>query len=262
MKRREIPTHLHVEDKLIAGLTVRQVLFLSVGVSVGYSLWLHLAWLAHVPALAHVAALTALLRVALAALPVLAMTICVLVRPAGRPLEDWLPVVLRYAVLPKAAVWRSAYPTREDEVSAAYSTRSPRLPRFDGAGEEAGDWPDLHLDGSDGEGARWDDEIEGPMSIGLDAGGAPPSFDRSAPRGDFLAAKDRRNTGQQRIGRMTGTQGSMHIAVRLASGARSARREGAAVTSSLADARMPADSTTPEGATSQQFDAGSKGGVQ
>ena len=107
MERRELPTHLHVEDKLIAGLTVRQVLFLSVGVSVGYSLWLHLAWLAHVPALAHVAALTALLRVALAALPVLAMTICILVRPAGRPLEDWLPVVLRYAVLPKAAVWRS-----------------------------------------------------------------------------------------------------------------------------------------------------------
>src|SRR5579859_2942603 len=75
--RHELPTHLHVEDRLIAGLTVRQTLLLSAGVSVSYSLWRHLAGLqlglqvALTPA--HATSLTALLamavRLALAALP-------------------------------------------------------------------------------------------------------------------------------------------------------------------------------------------------
>jgi len=116
MERRELPTHLHVEDKLIAGLTIRQVLFLCVGVSVGYSLWLHLSgvatatsiWLVHTPSLAGLAPLAQVARLVVSALPVLLMVICVLVRPADRPLEDWLLIALRYLSLPKAAVWRSS----------------------------------------------------------------------------------------------------------------------------------------------------------
>lgn len=114
MDRHELPTHLHVEDKLIAGLTVRQVLFLSVGLSVGYSLWLHVSSmaahlslvLAHRPRFAWLAPAPELCCLVLSALPVLVMVICILVRPAERPLEDWLLVALRYATLPKRAVWR------------------------------------------------------------------------------------------------------------------------------------------------------------
>ena len=114
--RHELPTHLQVEDRLIAGLTVRQTLLLAAGLSVSYSLWRHLAGVqlsiqaALTPA--HIAGLTALLvmavRLALAALPAGAFALVALARPADRPLEEWLVIVLRYMTLPKTLVWRSA----------------------------------------------------------------------------------------------------------------------------------------------------------
>ena len=114
--RHELPTHLQVEDRLIAGLTVRQTLLLSAGLSVSYSLWRHLAGLqlniqsALSPA--HMAGLTALLalavRLALAALPAGAFALVALARPADRPLEEWIVILLRYLALPKTFIWRSA----------------------------------------------------------------------------------------------------------------------------------------------------------
>lgn len=101
MNKYEIPTHLHVEDKLLGGLTVRQVLYVSVGLSLGYALWQHLQVLTRVgPA-------GVVLRVAICALPVLALLICGFAHPTGRPLEEWILAALRYATLPKVAVWRS-----------------------------------------------------------------------------------------------------------------------------------------------------------
>ena len=145
MERRELPTHLHVEDKLIAGLTIRQVLFLCVGVSVGYSLWLHLAgvataasvWLAHTPSLAMVAPLAQVVRLLVSALPVLLMVLFVLVRPADRPLEEWLLVALRYVSLPKAAVWRSSARVALLHEDSADAQGTPRAPRP--ADDERGD---------------------------------------------------------------------------------------------------------------------------
>lgn len=129
--RHELPTHLQVEDRLIAGLTVRQTLLLSAGLSVSYSLWRHLAGLqlsiqaALAPA--HVAGLTALLalaaRLALAALPAGAFALVALARPADRPLEEWVVITLRYLTLPKTLVWRSAGSVRHDAPSAP----APRL---------------------------------------------------------------------------------------------------------------------------------------
>ncbi|MDE3228290.1 MAG: PrgI family protein [Chloroflexota bacterium] len=117
--RHELPTHLQVEDHLIAGLTVRQTLLLSAGLSVSYSLWRHLAGVqlsiqtALTPA--HLAGLAALLalavRLALAALPAAAFALVALARPADRPLEEWLVIVLRYMTLPKTLIWRSAEAT-------------------------------------------------------------------------------------------------------------------------------------------------------
>lgn len=154
MERRELPTHLHVEDKLIAGLTIRQVLFLCVGVSVGYSLWLHLAgvataiatWLAHTPSLAMVAPLAQVARLVVSALPILLMVICVLVRPADRPLEDWLLVVLRYVSLPKAAVWRTSAQVatlQENTTNARGSHLPSSIPnREQGERDAEDDWDD------------------------------------------------------------------------------------------------------------------------
>ena len=41
----EIPTHLHVEDALIAGLTPHQLLRLVAGASIAYALWDQLTFL-------------------------------------------------------------------------------------------------------------------------------------------------------------------------------------------------------------------------
>jgi len=119
--RHELPTHLHVEDRLIAGLTVRQTLMVSAGISLGYSLWQQLAGLqlgiqallaqvagqqtSHVLGVATL--LSLLVRVTLAALPAGAFALLALARPADRPLEEWLVIALRYATLPKTLVWRS-----------------------------------------------------------------------------------------------------------------------------------------------------------
>ncbi len=126
--RRELPTHLHVEDKLIAGLTVRQVLILSVGLSLGYSLWLRLAglpaWLPHLlslPSQGVIVHLATGLRFLLGALPVVLAAACALLRPADRPLEDWAFVALRYLSLPKAAVWRPLPPWPDDGGSEWYA---------------------------------------------------------------------------------------------------------------------------------------------
>lgn len=114
--RHELPTHLQVEDRLIAGLTVRQTLLLSAGLSVSYSLWRHLAGLqlsiqtalapAHMTGLIALVALA--VRLALAALPAGAFALVALARPADRPLEEWGVITLRYLTLPKTLIWRSA----------------------------------------------------------------------------------------------------------------------------------------------------------
>jgi hypothetical protein len=97
-QRHEIPTHLNVEDRAFYGLSVRQVMYLTVGFSGAYALfneWPDLV----VPARLGLAAACLLFAAALA-----------LVRPSGRGFEEWAFVVLRYAAIPKRAVWRPAEP--------------------------------------------------------------------------------------------------------------------------------------------------------
>jgi len=92
----EIPTHLDVEDKVVFGLTVRQLLYLMVGLSLGYGLW------------EQQTALLPAVRLGLAGACVLAAAIFVLVRPFGRPLEQWLVAGACFVALPRQATWRPA----------------------------------------------------------------------------------------------------------------------------------------------------------
>jgi hypothetical protein len=90
----EIPTHLSVEDKVLLGLTVRQLLYLMVGCSLGYGFW------GQSP---HVAEG---LRLALAAACVLVAATFALIRPLGRSLEEWLVAGVCYAVTPRRTTWQ------------------------------------------------------------------------------------------------------------------------------------------------------------
>ncbi len=39
----KVPTHMSLPDKVVFGLTARQLLLLLIGCSLGYNLWLHLS---------------------------------------------------------------------------------------------------------------------------------------------------------------------------------------------------------------------------
>src|SRR5262245_55964892 len=100
--RHEIPTHLNVEDKAFFGLTVRQVMHLTIGFAGAYAVWSQ--W----PDL-HIA-----LRGGLAAAGLAQAVALALVRPGGRGLEEWIFVALHYVALPKASVWRPREPEPAD----------------------------------------------------------------------------------------------------------------------------------------------------
>ena len=108
MARHKIPTHLKVTDKVLLipvlgiGLTARQFLILLIGGSTSYSLWLRLFWMEHWST--PFGSLLHWLAVLLIACATLALA---LAQYAGRPLEEWLIVLLFYWRMPRVSVWRS-----------------------------------------------------------------------------------------------------------------------------------------------------------
>jgi hypothetical protein len=101
-QQHEIPTHLNVEDKVLFGLTVRQVLYLMVGCSIGYGVW------GQTP---HLAELT---RLALPLAIVLVAATFALVRPGGRPLEEWLVAAVCFLATPRVSTWQPRSALAED----------------------------------------------------------------------------------------------------------------------------------------------------
>jgi len=102
----EIPTHLHVEDALIAGLTPRQLLRLVAGASGAYAVWDQLALIPAGPR-AGMAVVVALLGVMFA-----------LIQPAGRPLDQWVFAAALFQVSPSHWRWgRTVDPEPEDTQS-------------------------------------------------------------------------------------------------------------------------------------------------
>ena len=90
----ELPTHLQVEDVLIAGLTARQLLRLMIGASLAYGVWDQAGWLPQDVRLG-VAVVLAVIGVLFA-----------LLLPGGRPLDQWLLAGVLFVVLPRRLVWR------------------------------------------------------------------------------------------------------------------------------------------------------------
>ena len=98
----EVPTHLNVEDKIVFGLSVRQFLYMLVGSSASYTLW------------QQAAATGDFVRVSLVALSLATTVAFALLRPAGRPLEEWLAALLVFAAAPRQSVWRPPEPDPAD----------------------------------------------------------------------------------------------------------------------------------------------------
>src|SRR5579864_9523238 len=100
-----VPTHLNVPDQVLTlwsfALSARQLLLLLVGGGLGGTLWQHLA------VLGHAAVPGEILRLLLALLPCLLALLIAWYHYAGRYLEIWLVVLVRYWLRPKRYLWRS-----------------------------------------------------------------------------------------------------------------------------------------------------------
>ncbi|MGI9146154.1 MAG: PrgI family protein [Chloroflexota bacterium] len=91
----ELPTHLLVEDQLIAGLTARQLLRLVIGASLAYGFWDQVPWLPDE------------VRLVLAIVLAIVGVLFAVLQPGGRSLDQWLLASLLFVVLPRRLVWRS-----------------------------------------------------------------------------------------------------------------------------------------------------------
>jgi len=94
----ELPTHLQVEDVLLAGLTARQLLRLMIGASLAYGLW------------DQATSLPIPIRAVLATVLAGAGVLVALFQPGGRPLDQWVLAALLFAFLPRRLVWRPSEP--------------------------------------------------------------------------------------------------------------------------------------------------------
>jgi PrgI family protein len=97
----KVPTHMSLPDKVVFGLTARQLLLLLIGCSLGYNLWLHLG------VLEALALLGKVLRIVLALIPAAIAATLAMIYVADRPLEVWLLVLVRYWQRPRIYLWRS-----------------------------------------------------------------------------------------------------------------------------------------------------------
>jgi len=97
----KVPTHMNLPDKVVFGLTARQLLLLLIGCSLGYNLWLHLG------VLEALALPGQAIRIALALVPAALAATLAMISVADRPLEVWLLVLVRYWQRPRIYLWRS-----------------------------------------------------------------------------------------------------------------------------------------------------------
>ncbi len=97
----KVPTHISLPDKVVFGLTARQLLLLLIGCSLGYNLWVHFGMLAAFALPAQV------LRIEIALVPAGVAVALAFITVADRPLEVWLLVLVRYWQRPQVYLWRS-----------------------------------------------------------------------------------------------------------------------------------------------------------
>lgn len=100
-----VPTHLNVPDQVLTlwsfSLTARQLLLLLVGGGIGGTIWQHLALFGHFAVPGEIVRL-------LLSLPLFLLTLFIAwYQHAGRYLEVWFVVIVRYQLRPKRYLWRS-----------------------------------------------------------------------------------------------------------------------------------------------------------
>ena len=103
----ELPTHLEVQDQLIAGLTAHQLVRLAIGATLAYGLWDQLPWLPDE------------VRLLLVGMIIGATLVAALFQPAGRPIDQWALAALLFAASPRRLAWQPGSALRQRTASAA-----------------------------------------------------------------------------------------------------------------------------------------------
>jgi PrgI family protein len=93
--RHEVPNHIQIEDKVLGPLTLRQLLILTIGVSVGYSLWSDF-----------IRTLPGILDFIVGSIPFLIGCLFAFLRLEQKNFEDWCWAVTRFYFLPKIYIWQ------------------------------------------------------------------------------------------------------------------------------------------------------------
>jgi hypothetical protein len=104
-RKHTVPTHLQMPDQVLTlwsfSLTARQLLLLLVGSGTGGTIWQHLALLGHYAVPGEI------VRFLLSLPPFLLALFIAWYRHAGRYIEVWFVVLVRYRLRPKRYLWRS-----------------------------------------------------------------------------------------------------------------------------------------------------------
>ena|SRR5438105_3641018 len=99
--KHKVPIHMSLPDRVVFGLTTRQFLLLLLGCCVGYNLWLHGALFATLGFPGQI------VRAGIALVPAGIALAVAFISVAGRPLEIWFLVLVRYWQRPRVYLWRS-----------------------------------------------------------------------------------------------------------------------------------------------------------
>ena len=95
------PAYLNTPEKLLWGLTGRELIIIALGCSLGYKVWANSLFLLDGGLWGFI------LRLALALIPVLCSVALAKLRPGGRYLEIWLVLWWRFRGKKKLLLWRS-----------------------------------------------------------------------------------------------------------------------------------------------------------
>ena len=118
--RHEIPTHLAVEDRVLAGLTMPQLLVLLGGGSGAYAAW------------QHVTVLDAGARLTLAGAILTSAAAAALFRPQGHSVFAWTHRLGRYHAMPRLLLWRPEADGRAGDATHGMLPFAPVLAWADG----------------------------------------------------------------------------------------------------------------------------------
>src|SRR5690242_3204943 len=105
MKKEEFPTFLNQRPAIVFGRTGRELIIITIGLTVGYLVWQNIS-----SSLTSSPPLTAAIRLIIAALFVAGALVVAFIKIATRPLEEWALVWVFYLFIPKVFIYM---PTEE-----------------------------------------------------------------------------------------------------------------------------------------------------